>query len=190
MRLFISTCPHPWGPTSLRGLRVTTALTALAHRAYGGAEGASRVRFIRTILGAVIAAALGVVLGRLVAGLRREAQGEEAIAFDASTLVPQPQDVVPGLVAALRVSDAPWSALHVPPWLAAFAVNFALTALGSELAPWLRTFGIGGDEEAEPEPSRGHGDLWTVEATRESDAASPSSPPSGAPYPGFRPFSG
>ena len=32
-------------------------------------------------------------------------------------------------------------------WLAAFAVNFALTALGSELAPWLRTFGIGGDEE-------------------------------------------
>lgn len=148
---------------------------------------ATRVRFIRTILGAVIAAALGVVLGRLVAGLRREAQGEESMAFDASTLVPQPQDVVPGLVAALRVSDAPWSALHVPPWLAAFAVNFALTALGSELAPWLRTFGIGGDEDDEVEPARDRGDRWTVEAQREPEHAPP--PPSGATYPGFRPFS-
>jgi hypothetical protein len=150
------------------------------------------VRFIRTILGAVTAAALGVVLGRLVAGLRREAQGEQAMAFDASTLVPQPQDVVPGLVAALRVSDAPWSALHVPPWLAAFAVNFALTALGSEIAPWLRTFGIGGDEDDEAEPARGRGDLWTVEANREPEPASrPSpSPASGGTYPGFRPFSG
>jgi len=150
------------------------------------------VRFIRTILGAVIAAALGVVLGRLVAGLRREAQGEEAMALDAAALVPQPQDIVPGLVAALRVSDAPWSALHVPPWLAAFAVNFALTALGSELAPWLRTFGIGGDEDEagdEAAPARGRGDLWTVETRREPESAPPP-PPSGAAYPGFRPFSG
>ena len=155
------------------------------------------MRFIRTILGALIAAALGVVLGRLVAGLRREAQGEEPMAFDASTLLPQPQDVVPGLVAALRVSDAPWSALHVPPWLAAFVVNFALTALGREIAPLLRTFGIGGDEDDADEPAPGHSDLWTVEATREPEAApapAPAPAPAAAPrpstYPGFRPFSG
>ena len=171
-------------------------MTAACTRPYGEAkttvapQEATRVRFIRTILGAVIAAALGVVLGRLVAGLRREAQGEEAMAFDASTLVPQPQDVVPGLVAALRVSDAPWSALHVPPWLAAFAVNFALTALGSELAPWLRTFGIGGDEDDEDEPVRDRSGLWTVEAQREPEPTPPPPPPSGAAYPGFRPFSG
>lgn len=149
------------------------------------------MRFIRTILGALIAAALGVVLGRLVAGLRREAQGEAAMAFDAAALVPQPQDVVPGLVAALRVSDAPWSALHVPPWLAAFAVNFALTALGSEIAPLLRTFGIGGDDADEDARPRDRADLWTVEATREPEPSSPSQPSSGpASYPGFRPFSG
>ena len=29
-------------------------------------------------------------------------------------------------VAALRVGDRPWSYLHIPPWLAAFVVNFAV----------------------------------------------------------------
>jgi hypothetical protein len=146
------------------------------------------VRFVRTVLGALIAAALGVVLGRLVVGLRREAQGEEPMAFDAASLIPQPQEVVPGLVAALRVSDAPWSALHVPPWLAAFVVNFALTALGRELGPLLRTFGLGGDEDDAP----AHSDLWTVEATRSSEATPSPPPPASGPasYPGFRPFSG
>lgn len=148
------------------------------------------MRFVRTILGALIAAALGVVLGRLVAGLRREAQGEEPMPFDAAALVPRPQDVVPGLVAALRVSDAPWSALHVPPWLAAFVVNFALIALGREIAPLLRTFGIGGDEEDEDARAR-TSDLWTVEADRTPvPTPPPPAPPGPAAYPGFRPFSG
>ena len=145
------------------------------------------MRFVRTILGALAAAVLGVVVGRVVAGVRREAQGEEAMSFDAATLVPQPQEVVPGLVAALRVSDAPWSALHVPPWLAAFVVNFALTALGREIAPLLRTFGIGADEDDERDPGTARGDIWTVEAQREPD---PAPTPTGGTYPGFRPFSG
>jgi hypothetical protein len=42
---------------------------------------------------------------------------------------------MPGLVAALRVHDRPWSFLHIPSWLAAFTVNFAFTALGRELGP-------------------------------------------------------
>jgi len=152
------------------------------------------VRFIRTVLGAVIAAALGAVLGRLVAGLRREAQGDEAMAFDAASLTPSPQELVPGLVAALRVQDAPWSALHVPPWLAAFAVNFALAAVGRELGPVLRTFGFGGDDEDEPADvtRSGRGDLWTVEATPTGSQSAPETREhpgsSDSPYRGFRPF--
>lgn len=152
------------------------------------------MRFIRTVLGALIAAALGAVLGRLVAGLRREAQGDEAMAFDAASLAPSPQEFVPGLVAALRVQDAPWSALHVPPWLAAFAVNFALAAVGRELGPVLRTFGFGGDDEDEAaEATRsGRGDLWTVEATPPRRANPPETrerpAAPGSPYQGFRPF--
>ena len=33
----------------------------------------------------------------------------------------------------MRVRDRPWSWLHIPSWLAAFAVNFAVAAVGSDL---------------------------------------------------------
>lgn len=47
----------------------------------------------------------------------------------------RPRDVIPGLIAALRVHDRPWSYLHIPGWLAAFAVNFGLGAMGRDFGP-------------------------------------------------------
>jgi hypothetical protein len=137
------------------------------------------MRLIRTVLAAMAAAVLGVVLGRLVAGMRREAQGGEP--FDVASLRPSPQEVVPGLVAALRAQDSPWSALHIPPWLAAFTVNLAMTAIGREIAPLLRSFGLGGEE---PEASSA-GDIWTVDASAGTDAVRPAAEDA---MPGFRPF--
>ncbi|RJQ13147.1 MAG: hypothetical protein C4558_00460 [Dehalococcoidia bacterium] len=46
----------------------------------------------------------------------------------------RPQDLVPGIVAALRVNDAPWSWLHIPSPLAAFGVNLGVAAFGGDLA--------------------------------------------------------
>ncbi len=136
------------------------------------------MRFLRAVFATLVAAALGAVLGRLVAGLRRESQGEEAMAFDVGALTPSPQELVPGIVAAMRVSDAPWSALHVPPWLAAFVVNFSMAALGRELGPLLKTFGFGGSDE-DDSPARPT-DIWTVEARPAEPAWTP---PAAAPTP-------
>jgi hypothetical protein len=138
------------------------------------------MRFLRAVFLTLAGAALGAVLGRLVAGLRRESQGEEAMAFDAGSLTPSPQELVPGIVAAMRVTDAPWSALHVPPWLAAFVVNFSMAALGRELGPLLKTFGFGGNEDdsmARP------GDIWTVEARPAAEPAWASAPAAPTPPP-------
>lgn len=164
------------------------------------------MRFIRLVIATLMAAALGAVLGRLAAGLRREAQGGEAMAFETATLAPSPQELVPGLVAALRATDTPWSALHVPPWLAAFVVNFAMAALGRELGPLLKTFGFGGDEDEAPARPV---DVWTVEArptqspvpprpaqAQTSGGFTPTSsattgtppPPANGDHPGFQPF--
>lgn len=141
------------------------------------------MRFLRVVFATLVAAALGAVLGRLVAGLRRESQGEEAMAFDVGALTPSPQELVPGIVAAMRVTDAPWSALHVPPWLAAFVVNFSMAALGRELGPLLKTFGFGGSDE-DDSPAR-PADIWTVEARPAEPAwapppAAPTAPPAPA----------
>src|SRR5690606_25008292 len=101
------------------------------------------------------------------------------------------QDVVPGLVAAFRVTDAPWSWFHIPPWLAAFAVNFGVGALGGDLAKLkaqaertafelvgldARDFGMGEYEEAEFSPAGSEGDL--------SGSTPPPPPPPPPPAPG------
>src|SRR5690606_28888657 len=78
---------------------------------------------------------LGAVLGRLALDARKRMEaGESPTAIDPSTITLRVQDVVPGLVAAFRVKDAPWSWFHVPSWLAAFTVNLGVGALGGDLA--------------------------------------------------------
>jgi hypothetical protein len=56
----------------------------------------------------------------------------------------RPQDVVPGVVAAFRVGDPPWSWFHIPRWLAAFGVNFATAALSGDLGRLRELFEAGG----------------------------------------------
>jgi len=92
------------------------------------------------------------------------------------------------------VRDRPWSYLHIPSWLAAFAVNLAVGALAQELAPVLRALGIEAPREQEREPpARGGVDgshaagIVTAEVWM-AEAIPPPPPP--APAPGFRPFDG
>src|SRR5690606_26043454 len=81
-----------------------------------------------------IAAIAGAAAGRAFAEARRRAEaGEDPTAIDLDSVRLRPQDLVPGVVAAFRVREAPWSWLHVPAWLAAFAVNFGASALAGDL---------------------------------------------------------
>ncbi len=89
------------------------------------------MRRIRTLLFVIIAAVGGAVAGRMAADARRKREAGEPFQPGAVTL--KPQDLIPGIVAAMRVRDKPWSLLRVPSWLAAFAVNFAVGAVGSDL---------------------------------------------------------
>ena len=93
------------------------------------------LRRIRIVLFAIAFAVLGSAAGRAAAELRRRMEQGEPLELSREEIVPQPQELVPGLVAALRVGDRPWRYLHIPPWFAAFAVNFAVAALGRELRP-------------------------------------------------------
>lgn len=104
----------------------------------------------------VIFALAGAIAGRLVARVREDAdegQADDALpgavapgavapGAVASSAMVRPQDIVPGLIAALRVSDRPWSYLHLPPWLAAFAVNLLAGAFRRELSPVLVALGF------------------------------------------------
>lgn len=93
------------------------------------------IRSVRRAVMVMVYAVVGAVAGRVAMDLRqRHLRGEPLeIKLDASSL--RPQEVVPGLIAAMRVRDRPWSYLHIPGWFAAFAVNFAVSALGRELRP-------------------------------------------------------
>ena len=82
----------------------------------------------------LLAAVAGAVAGRVAAELRRRAEaGDDPLDLDLSAIRLRPADVVPGLVAAFRVRDAPWSWLHIPSWLAAFGVNLGVAAVGGDL---------------------------------------------------------
>lgn len=95
-------------------------------------------RWLWSTLWIVLAAVAGALLGRLAAELRRRAeQGDDLYgALDEVSLDPRsltPREVVPGLVAAVRVGDVPWSYLHLPRWLAALCVNCGAAVLAREL---------------------------------------------------------
>lgn len=93
------------------------------------------IRSVRRAVMVMVYAVVGAVAGRIAVDLRqRHLRGEPLeVKLDASSL--RPQEIVPGLIAAMRVRDRPWSYLHIPGWFAAFAVNFAVSALGRELRP-------------------------------------------------------
>jgi hypothetical protein len=92
------------------------------------------LRRLRSFVLIVIAAIGGAACGRAVAEMREPREpGLDAPAPRSTTFAIRPQDVVPGIVAAFRVGEAPWSWLHIPGWLAAFAVNFAAAALIGDL---------------------------------------------------------
>ncbi len=89
---------------------------------------------LRQFVIAVIFGVLGAVVGRLVSDFRRQqAAGEPPSPPNLDGIDIKPQDVVPGIVAAMRVTNRPWSWFHIPPWLAAFAVNFSVVAFAGEL---------------------------------------------------------
>lgn len=131
----------------------------------------------------MVYAVLGAVAGRVAMDLRqRQLRGEPLeVKLDASSL--RPQEIVPGIIAAMRVRDRPWSYLHIPGWFAAFAVNFAVSALGRELRP-------PNDEAADGAPSFGSAEgSRTILTTAEQSPppASPGEPGADAPG-GFTPF--
>lgn len=121
------------------------------------------MRRVRSLLFVLVAAALGAVLGRIALDARQKMDaGESPASVDLRHVTIRVQDVVPGLVAAFRVKDAPWSWFHIPSWLAAFGVNFGLTAVGGDITRLreqaermafevagldARDFGLGGDYE-------------------------------------------
>ncbi|MBM3140340.1 MAG: hypothetical protein FJZ92_09055 [Chloroflexi bacterium] len=108
------------------------------------------LRRIRSLVLILIAAIAGAACGRAFAQMRAQqhpaaagtvegAAGTEGAAEPAaetrggSLLRIRPQEVVPGIVAAFRVGEPPWSWLHIPGWLVAFAVNLGTTAFGGQL---------------------------------------------------------
>ncbi len=155
--------------------------------------------WIRRVVVAVLFAALGAVLGRVVSASRLRAQAGEPFEPSVDDLaVPSVRDLVPGLVAALRVNDRPWSYLHLPPWLAAFALSFLVAAFGRDL-PFLRAMGLGvGDAPDDGEPvapaptaapvptpaAAPAAEVWTSDS-RPAWPVPPAAPPTD-----FRPFAG
>ena len=131
------------------------------------------LRRIRTVITALVFAVLGALVGRAVADLRGSAEvGEEPrrdagqlnvarLAAAVGTRLPldnlplgdldlRPRDIVPGVVAGMRMDDRPWSYLHVPPWFAAFGVSFAMTVFPREIAQL--TGADQGDDDQPPAP--------------------------------------
>jgi hypothetical protein len=114
-------------------------------------------RRLRQLIVAVLFGVLGAAAGRAFVDLRRQQEAGEQPSVSSLSLDRinvRPQDVVPGIVAAMRVTNRPWSWLHVPPWIAAFAVNFGLVAFARELGS-LRSMSMGsipgmGDAESDP----------------------------------------
>ena len=135
------------------------------------------IRRLRRAILIVVYALAGAVGGRIAMDLRRRyARGEPLeVRLDAGML--RPQEIVPGLIAALRVRDQPWSYLHIPSWFAAFAVNFAISALGRELQPLA---------EASPDPADDAHTIVTTASDR--PAASRSTEAGGGAAAGFTPF--
>lgn len=142
-------------------------------------------RRLRALVAALAFAALGAVLGRMVARMRRQAEAGEPLRLERSSVTIRLRDLVPGLLAALRVRQRPWSYLHLPSWLAAFSVNFAFGVFGRELGPVLSVFGGSAREDEDDVASR-PSPVWSAEnaGTRSEPGNAPSATDSG-----FRAFS-
>ena len=142
------------------------------------------IRSVRRALMVMVYAVLGAVAGRVAMDLRqRQLRGEPLeVKLDASSL--RPQEIVPGIIAAMRVRDRPWSYLHIPGWFAAFAVNFAVSALGREFRS--PTDDAPGDAAPSSDPADRS---RTILATAEPGPPPASSGEPGADAPGgFTPF--
>ena len=115
------------------------------------------LRRLRFVLFIAIAAIAGALAGRLAAEFRRRTEaGEDPMDIDITSISLRPSDLVPGIVAAFRVRDTPWSWLHIPSWLAAFGVNLGVAAVGGDLGRLREmaeraAFGVAGIEFPEPE---------------------------------------
>ncbi len=123
------------------------------------------LRRLRSIILVIIASALGAVLGRVALQARQRMDAGQPVGqIEVGQFHLRAQDFIPGLVAAFRVKDAPWSWFHIPAWMAAFAVNFGIGAAGGDIAALkaraermafdavgldARQFGMGGDSEDE-----------------------------------------
>lgn len=132
-----------------------------------------RIRFLLFIAAAAIA---GAIAGRVAAELRRQREAGEPMGISLNDVKIRVQDIVPGLVAAARVRDTPWSWLHIPSWLAAFGVNFGVGAVGGDLSrirdmAERAAFGFAGIEipRDEPEPET----VYAVEEVVVVDDAPP-----------------
>ena len=107
---------------------------------------------LRAALAAALCALLGAAAGRAVAA-RRRAGGADGIAIPGAALRPPgAHELAPGLVAAMRAGRWPWSFLRVPPWAAAFAVNFLVAAFARELRPIALAIGRAGRAAGFGEP--------------------------------------
>ena len=95
-------------------------------------------RRLRTLVLVLIFAVLGAVAGRVAADMRRQSEAGQQPRVDLDAINLRPQDVVPGLVAAMRVRNRPWSFLHIPAWFAALCVNFGVAAVGRDLGAMRR----------------------------------------------------
>jgi len=156
------------------------------------------MRRLRSLCYILVAAALGAVIGRLAFQARERLDAGEPIpTLDIASAQPRMQDVIPGLVAAFRVQDAPWSWFHIPGWMAAFVVNAAVGAVGGDFASIrerveriafefagldARDFGLGGSDDRD-EPSAPYepatDTAWTA------PPPPPASPPPPPPSPSF-----
>lgn len=153
------------------------------------------LRRLRSVIVVLIAAAVGAVLGRIAlqARERMDAGGSPAD-IDLGQISFRVQDVIPGLVAAFRVNDAPWSWFHIPAWMAAFGVNFGVGAAGGDIAALksraermafdavgldAREFGMGGDWDDEASSDREDTIEGTTTHASWASTPPPAPPPAG-----------
>lgn len=151
----------------------------------------ARIRFLLFIAAGAIAGALA---GRVAADLRRRQEAGEPLEVSLDSVKIRVQDLVPGLVAAARVRDTPWSWLHIPSWLAAFGVNFGVGAVGGDLSRIREmaeraAFGFAGLEFPEDDEDEAPVEVRPVYATvadeptpppTPASSTTPTPPPSGA----------
>ncbi|HJM74665.1 MAG TPA: hypothetical protein QGI71_02205 [Dehalococcoidia bacterium] len=140
------------------------------------------LRRLRQLIVAVLFGVLGAAAGRAFVDLRKQQEAGEqptAPSMSLDRISVRPQDVVPGIMAAMRVTNRPWSWLHIPPWIAAFVVNFGLVAFARELGS-LRGMSMGsipgmGDAESDPPWDDGPADDAPASSLAEEAEGAPGS---------------